>query len=160
MDISTFYAVTAATCFTLVGLWWSVVKSKPEWLRNESTRRLAGGVYASFLIPALMSLGAQIGGTNHLIWQVIFIIAAGAGIVFSSRLIQITRAANPNGAFSKNSWTVPFLYSIVLIFALFPGLARVLGLEPLQMEGLLLCLLILVAHALTWEFMTAPSSVA
>ncbi|MGE5643045.1 MAG: hypothetical protein ACM3Y8_08525 [Byssovorax cruenta] len=160
MDISTFYAVTAATCFTLVGLWWSVVKSKPEWLRNESTRRLAGGVYASFLIPALMSLGAQIGGTNHLIWQVIFIIAAGAGIVFSSRLIQITRAANPNGAFSKNSWTVPFLYSIILIFALFPGLARVLGLEPLQMEGLLLCLLILVAHALTWEFMTAPSSVS
>ena len=158
MDISTFYAVTAATCFTLVGLWWSVVKSKPEWLRNESTRRLAGGVYASFLIPALMSLGAQIGGTNHLIWQVIFIIAAGAGIVFSSRLIQLTRAANPNGAFSKNSWTVPFLYSIVLLFALFPGLARVLGLEPLQMEGLLLCLLILVAHALTWEFMTAPSA--
>jgi hypothetical protein len=158
MDISTFYAVTAATCFTLVGLWWSVVKSKPEWLRNESTRRLAGGVYASFLIPALMSLGAQIGGTNHLIWQVIFIIAAGAGIVFSSRLMQLTRAANPNGAFSKNSWTVPFLYSIVLLFALFPGLARVLGLEPLQMEGLLLCLLILVAHALTWEFMTAPSA--
>ena len=160
MDISTFYAVTAATCFTLVGLWWSVVKSKPEWLRNESTRRLAGGVYASFLIPALMSLGAQIGGTNHVIWQVIFIIAAGAGIVFSSRLIQLTRAANPNGAFSKNSWTVPFLYGIVLIFAIFPGLARVVGLEPLQMEGLLLCLLILVAHALTWEFMTAPSSVA
>jgi hypothetical protein len=156
MDISTFYAVTAATCFTLVGLWWSVVKSKPEWLRNESTRRLAGGVYASFLIPALMSLGAQIGGTNHVIWQVIFIIAAGAGIVFSSRLIQLTRAANPNGAFSKNSWTVPFLYGIVLVFAMFPGLARVVGLEPLQMEGLLLCLLILVAHALTWEFMTAP----
>ena len=156
MDISTFYAVTAATCFTLVGLWWSVVKSKPEWLRNESTRRLAGGVYASFLIPALMSLGAQIGGTNHLIWQVIFIIAAGAGIVFSSRLMQLTRAANPNGAFSKNSWTVPFLYGIVLVFAMFPGLARVVGLEPLQMEGLLLCLLILVAHALTWEFMTAP----
>jgi hypothetical protein len=158
MDINTFYAVTAATCFTLVGLWWSVVKSKPEWLRNETTRRLAGGVYASFLIPALMSLGAQIGGTNPLIWQAVFIIAAGAGIVFSSRLIQITRLANPNGAFSKNSWTVPLLYGIVLLFALFPGLARLLGMEPLQMEGLLLCLLILVAHAMTWEFMTAPAA--
>jgi len=43
MDISTFYAIMAATCFTLVGLWWTVVKSKPEWL--------AGGVYAFFLIP-------------------------------------------------------------------------------------------------------------
>ncbi len=158
MDINTFYAVTAATCFTLVGLWWSVVKSKPQWLQNETTRRLAGGVYASFLIPALMSLGAQIGGTNHLIWQAVFIVAAGAGIVFSSRLIRLTRLANPMGAFSKNSWTVPFLYGIVLLFALFPGLARILGMEPLQMEGLLLCLLILVAHAMTWEFMTAPSS--
>jgi hypothetical protein len=159
MDISTFYAVTAATCFTLVGLWWSVVKSKPEWLRNETTRRLAGGVYASFLIPALMSLGAQIGGTTTpLLWQVVFIIAAGAGIMFSSRLIQITRLANLNGAFSKTSWAVPLLYAIVLLFALFPNLARLLGLEPLQMEGLLLCLLILIAHALTWEFMTAPSA--
>lgn len=156
MDINTFYAVTSATCFTLVGLWWSVVKSKQEWLRNETTRRLAGGVYASFLIPGLMSLGAQIGGTNTFIWQAVFIIAAGAGIVFSSRLIQLTRAANLNGAFSKNSWTVPILYGIVLLFALFPGLARIIGLEPLQMEGLFLCLLILIAHALTWEFMTAP----
>ena len=158
MDVNTFYAVTSATCFTLVGLWWSVVKSKQEWLRNETTRRLAGGVYASFLIPALMSLGAQIGGTNHLVWQVIFIIAAGAGIVFSSRLIQLNRLANPNGAFSRNSWSVPLLYGFVLLFALFPGLARIISLEPLQLEALLLCLLILVAHATTWEFMTSPSA--
>lgn len=158
MDINTFYAVTAATCFTLVGLWWSVVKDKKtEWFKDEAKRRLAGGVYASFLIPALMSLGAQIGGTNHLIWQVVFIIAAGAGITFSSKLIQLTRTENPNGAFSRNSWTVPLLYGIVLFFALFPNLARLIGLEPLQMEALLLCLLILIAHALTWEFMTAPS---
>ena len=157
MDISTFYAVTAATCFTLVGLWWSVVKDHREWLADEATKRMAGGVYASFLIPALMSLGAQVGGTNHVIWQVIFVIAAGAGITFSSKLIKLTRTADPNGPFSKNSWTVPVLYGIVLFFALFPGVARFVGLEPLQMEGLLLCLLILIAHAMTWEFMTSSS---
>jgi hypothetical protein len=157
MDTNTFYAVTAATCFTLVGLWWSVVKSKPEWLKNEATRRLAGGVYASFLIPAVMSLGAQIGGTNPFIWQAVFVIASGAGITFSGKLIQVTRAANPNGAFSKNSWVVPLLYGFVLIFALLPGLARIIGLEPLQMEALLLSALILSAHVLTWEFMTASS---
>lgn len=28
MDISTFYAVTSAACFVLVGLWWLVVKDK------------------------------------------------------------------------------------------------------------------------------------
>lgn len=157
MDTNTFYAVTAATCFTLVGLWWSVVKSKPEWLKNEATKRLAGGVYASFLIPALMSLGAQIGGSTPLLWRLIFIIAAGAGVTFSSRLIQQTRQANPNGAFSRNSWAVPFLYGLVLFFAVFPGLAQIVGLAPLQMEALLLCGLILVAHMMTWEFMTAHS---
>jgi hypothetical protein len=157
MDTSTFYAVMAATCFTLVGLWWSVVKSKPEWLENEQTRRLAGGVYASFLIPGLMSLAAQIGGTTSLVWQLVFIIAAGAGIVFSSRLIQVTRAANPKGAFSRNFWAVPLLYGLVLFFAIFPGLARVIGLAPLQMEALLLSGLILIAHMLTWEFMTSPA---
>ena len=77
MDISTFYAVTAATCFTLVGLWWSVVKSKKEWIDNEAMKRMAGGVYASFLIPALMSMGAQLAGNQRLIWQIVFIIAAG-----------------------------------------------------------------------------------
>ena len=67
MDVSTFYAVTAATCFTLVGLWWSVVKDHPEWLKDETTKRLAGGVYASFLIPALMSMGAQVGGEGNIL---------------------------------------------------------------------------------------------
>ena len=154
MDTNMFYAVTAATCFTLVGLWWSVVKSKPEWMKSEAARRLAGGVYASFLIPGLMSLAAQIGGSSPFVWQGVFIIAAGAGITFSSRLISLTRESMPNGAFSRNSWAVPVLYGLVLLFALFPGLARVIALAPLQMEALLLSALILVAHMLAWEFMT------
>jgi hypothetical protein len=73
-------------------------------------------------------------------------------------LIQVTRTENPNGAFSRNSWSVPLLYGLVLFFALFPGLARIIGLEPLQLEGLLLCLLILIAHMMTWEFMTSTAT--
>ena len=155
MDINMFYAVTAATCFTLVGLWWSVVKDKQEWFEDEVTRRLAGGVYASFLLPGLISLAAQIGGgTQPLIWQVIFIVASASGIYYSRRLIQATRAANLYGPFSRNRWAVPTLYGIILLFALFPGLARLFGLQPLQMEGLLLSILILIAHMLSWEFMS------
>jgi hypothetical protein len=155
MDINTFYAVTAATCFTLVGLWWSVVRDKTEWFKDEVIRRLAGGVYASFLIPALMSMGAQVGGTTTVIWQIIFLIAGALGIYYSTRLIQETHAADLYGPFSKNRWAVPILYGIVILFALFPGLASLLGLQPLQVEGLLLSVLILIAHMLTWEFMTA-----
>jgi len=155
MDISTFYAVTSATCFTLVGLWWSVVKSKQEWFKDEVTRRLAGGVYASFLIPGLLSMGAQLGGTAQpILWQVIFLFGGLAGVAYSSRLLQRTRTADSYGSFSKNRWAIPLLYGIVILFALFPGLARLLGLQPLQMEGLLVTILILIAHMLAWEFMT------
>lgn len=155
MDISTFYAVTSATCFTLVGLWWSVVKSKPDWFRNEVTRRLAGGVYASFLIPALMSMGAQIGGTTQpLLWQLIFIVAGILGLYSSWRLMQETNISELYGPFSNNRWVVPALYGLVILFAVFPGLARLLGLQPLQMEALVLTTLIVIAHMLAWEFMT------
>jgi heme exporter protein D len=157
MDINTFYAVTSATCFTLVGLWWSVVKSKTEWLKDEATRRLAGGVYASFLIPALMSLGAQIGGENRFVWQAIFTIAALLGIVYTTRLMRKTHNAVPQGTVSRNRWIIPVLYAFVLLFAIFPGIAIMLGLQPLQLEGVLLCVLILVAHLTTWEFMVTQA---
>ena len=155
MDVNTFYAVTAATCFTLVGLWWSVVKDHPEWLKDETTRRLAGGVYASFLIPALMSMGAQVGSEGTIIWNLVFLVAGVAGIRYSTQLIQKTKAAAANGPFSRNRWALPLLYGIVIFFALFPGLAGIVGLRALQMEGLLLCILILIAHMLAWEFMTS-----
>jgi hypothetical protein len=126
-------------------------------LKDEATRRLAGGVYASFLIPALMSLGAQVGGDNRLVWRAVFIVAALLGMITTTRLIFTTGKANPRGAFSRNRWVIPFLYAFVLWFALFPEMALLLGLQPLQMEGLLLCILILIAHILTWEFMTSQA---
>jgi len=155
MDINTFYAVTAATCFTLVGLWWSVVKDHPEWMKDEATKRMAGGVYASFLIPALMSMGAQVGGEGSIIWNLVFIIAGVAGIRYSSQLIQKTKAAEANGPFTKNRWALPLLYGIVIFFAIFPNIGGIVGLKALQVEGLLLCVLILIAHMLTWEFMSS-----
>jgi len=154
MDISTFYAVTAATCFTLVGLWWSVVKDHREWMEDEATKRMAGGVYASFLIPALMSMGAQVGGEGTIIWNIVFIIAGVVGIRYTTQLMQKTKAAEANGPFSRNRWALPLLYGIVIFFAIFPGLPGIVGLKALQVEGLLLCILILIAHMLTWEFIS------
>ncbi|MEP0805937.1 MAG: hypothetical protein HRF47_10620 [Chloroflexota bacterium] len=155
MDISTFYAVTSATCFTLVGLWWSVVRGKPEWFRDEVKKRMAGGVYASFLVPGMMSLAAQVGVENPFVWRSIFIIAAGAGMVFSGKLIKAARQTSPAGAFSRNSWAAPALYGLVLLFAVFSGVSQLMGLQPLQLEALLLCGLILCAHGMAWEFTTS-----
>jgi len=157
MNVSAFYALVAATCFTLTGLWWTVVKSRPEWIANAGLRSLAGGVYLSFLLPGVMSLLAEIGGDNKLIWRIIFVAAAGLGIIFTGRLILKTRSVGKPGFFRRNWWLVVAVYALILIVALLQGILFVIpGLEPLQTEAFLLCLLILIAHGLTWEFMTEP----
>jgi hypothetical protein len=157
MDIGTFYALVSGTCFGLVGLWWGVVKSRQDWLKDDRSRSLASGVYLSFLIPGLMSLFAQVGGENRIVWRLVFIIASIMGIYFTARLMAKTGAASHTGLFGRSRWVVVVLYVLVLVIAVLPGLAPYLGLQPLQLEGFMLCLLILVAHGLAWEFMSEPA---
>ena len=155
MDVTAFYSIVAGTCFTLVGLWWNVVRSHREWFEDETARSLTTGVYASFLIPAVMSLGAQVGGASQIIWQIVFVLAGATGMVSTSRLISRTQSLNSPGIFRRNHWAVVVLYGLVIVFGILPGLGTALtGMEPLQVEGMLLVLLIIAAHGLAWEFMT------
>ena len=157
MSLDSFYAIVSGTCFALVGLWWGVVQFNKKWLMQDETRALAGGIYLSFLIPGVMSLIAQVSGDNKIIWRATFVIAAALGMYFTARLIWITRASTgPIGPFRRHRWIVIVLYLLVLIFGAAPELAQPLNLLPLQVESILLSLLILIAHGLTWEFMTQP----
>jgi len=141
-------------------LLWSVcggVQFNKGWLKHDETRALAGGIYLSFLIPGVMSLIAQVSGDNKIIWRATFVIAAALGMFFTARLIMKTRASTgPIGPFRRHRWIVIVLYLLVLIFGAAPELAKPLNLLPLQVESILLALLILIAHGLTWEFMTQP----
>jgi hypothetical protein len=76
---------------------------------------------------------------------------------FTARLIVKTSAATGLiGPFRRHRWIVIVLYLLVLVFGAVPELADPLSLKPLQVEAILLALLILIAHGLTWEFMTQP----
>ena len=157
MSLDAFYSIVSGTCFALVGLWWGVVQFNKRWLRDDQMRLLAGGIYLSFLIPGVMSLIAQVSGDNKLIWRVTFVIAAALGMYFTARLIWKTREApGPIGPFRRHRWIVIVLYLLVLIFGAAPELAQPLNLLPLQVESILLAFLIIIAHGLTWEFMTQP----
>jgi hypothetical protein len=157
MSLDSFYAIVSGTCFALVGLWWGVVQFNKGWLKQDETRALAGGIYLSFLIPGVMSLIAQVSGENKIIWRATFVIAAALGMFFTARLLLKTRAsAGPIGPFRRHRWSVMVLYLLVLIFGAAPELAAPLNMQPLQVEAILLALLILIAHGLTWEFMTQP----
>lgn len=155
MDLNAFYGVVAATSFALLGLWWNVVENRPDWMRNEQLRGLMGGVYLSFLIPGAMSLGAQIGGPNPLVWRAVFLVAALLGLFYTFRLMRRTHAIAAGGFVTRNRWIILLLYTIILLLALFPGLGLLLGLTGLQVEAFIVVFLVIIGHGLAWELMTA-----
>ena len=155
MDVSTFYALFSATCFTLTGLWWGVVDKHGHWLRDPGMRRRVGSVYLGFLLPALMGLFAQIGGTDSPgFWRVSFVVIAAIGCASTMTLLRRARAAEGAGAFARYWWAAAVVYAVVAVLGVAPGIAESLGVTPLQAEATLLVLLVALAHALVWEFMT------
>ena len=157
MDTSTFYALFSATCFTLTGLWWTVVERHPHWLRDPVTRRQVASVYLAFLLPALMGLFAQIGGPDTpMFWRVSFVVIAVFGAVSTVRFLRGSRHDRDAGVFARHWWGSAVVYAAVAVLGAAPGLARGIGVTPLQAEATLLVLLVALAHALVWEFLTHP----
>ena len=155
MDVSTFYALFSATCFTLTGLWWGVAEKHPHWLTDPGMRRRVGSVYLAFLLPALMGLFAQIGGTDSpAFWRVSFVVIAAIGCGSTVTLLRRARAAEGAGAFARYWWAAAVVYAVVAMLGVAPELARSIGVTPLQAEATMLVLLVALAHALVWEFMT------
>lgn len=60
MDINTFYAIVSATCCTLEGLWWSVVRGKTEWYEDEVTRQVV--LFNKRISQIVMDLSAKAAG--------------------------------------------------------------------------------------------------
>ena len=114
-----------------------------------------GGIYLAFLLPALMGLFAQIGGTtNPLIWRVSFVVVAAIGCWSTLRLLQRAPGDGDAGTFARHRWIAAVIYAAIAVLGVAPELAEPLGVTPLQAEATLLILLVAMAHALVWEFMT------
>ena len=154
MNSDAFYAILSGICFALTGLWWTVVEARKDWLANPTMRALAGGVYASFLIPGVMSLGAQIGGENKLVWRTVFALAALTGMYFNGRLLAAQRRLPGAGFFARNRGLVIAVYLLVAVFGVFPELAARSGLKPIQVEAFLISAIVLTGHGLAWDMMT------
>ena len=153
MDISTFYALFSATCFTLLGLWWNVLQLNSAWIGHIDERRAVGGVYLTFLLPALMGLFAQVGGTETpSIWRVSFIVVAIVGCYSTLRLIGVLRTASDKQPLGKYVATL-VIYLLVALIGAYPEIAEPFDMRPVQMEAILLILLVLVGHGLVWDFM-------
>jgi hypothetical protein len=151
MDVSTFYALFSASCFTLVGLWWGVVQRDLGWTRDPARRHAVAGVYLAFLLPALMGLFAQVGGVETPeVWRTSFVVIALVGCVTTVRLL----AQETDRSVTAVRAGAVATYALVALLGVFPGMADPLGLRPIQAEALLLVLLVALGHALVWRFLT------
>jgi hypothetical protein len=152
MDLSTFYALFSATCFTLVGLWWTVIQERPGWMRDADLRRSVGGVYLSFLLPALMGLFAQVGGTQTPgVWRISFVVVAAVGAV--SSLSLLARSEDRGASVVTSRIVTITLYVAIAVIGMAPEVATVVDLEPIEAEALLLILLVVMGHSIVWRFM-------
>lgn len=157
MDVSTFYAVFSATCFTLVGLWWGVTLRDTTWTGDPVRRRAIGGVYLAFLLSALMGLFAQVGGVQEpAIWRVSFIVIAIGGCATTLRLL----ATDNDPALLAIRVGAAAIYVLIALMGAFPGAADLLGLRPIQAEALLLVLLVALGHTLVWHYLVHDQSAA
>jgi hypothetical protein len=103
-----------------------------------------------------MSLGAQIGGENKLVWRAIFTVTSVIAIVSLLRLIAVTSDGKTPGKMHSMRWLLVLIYAVVLVVALLPDLTKPLNLSALQVESFLLTLLVLGGHGLAWELLSKP----
>ena len=156
MDLSSFYVLLAGTSFTLVALWWTVTERRPVWRSDPVRRRLAGGTYLSFLLPGLMATFAQISPGTPLLWRVSFGACALVGLASTTQLLTLDRATAHPGPFRRFRWVAALLYLAILVLGVAPELVGGLGLSPLTVGGVLLVLLVILGHGLTWDFLMEP----
>jgi hypothetical protein len=158
MDLSTFYAVLSATCFTLVGLWWSAIDRRRDLLVASETRRVVGGVYLTFFLPGLMGLFAQIDPGSAWLWRSTFASAAVIGAWSTFRLIQVDRSSGARGPFRRNRWLVAVLYAVIFVVGAAPELAESVGLSALRAAAVAIVCLVALGHGLAWELLTTTDS--
>lgn len=153
MSVDSFYSTTSQISFTLLGFWWAVVQFRYEdWSGNPARRRMAHVVSLLFLLPGVMSLMSMLAGDVKIIWRAVFGLAGLLGLVATTLIVTGTKDSVSRPWLRAGSLFVAApLYLLVTIFALAPELAVSLtGLQPLQLEGILLTLLVFLGVNLAW----------
>jgi hypothetical protein len=157
MDTSTFYATSSALCFTLLGFWWVVVEYRhAELTREPGTRRFTFLVSLHFIVPGLVSLASLL-ATGPL-WRVAFGLAGLTGmaaVIVGMR--DVAARPGPLRILGRAAWLGVPLYGLLTLIAAVPDIVRTsLQLEPLQVEGFILLLVLLLGILLAWILFTGP----
>ena len=98
MDLNAFYATVSTISFTLLGLWWVVVQSRPALWEDPTHRRMAYAISFHFLLPGMMAILSMIAPDSPFLWRTTFTLA-GLGSIGNENVGQPaqTRRLNRGG---------------------------------------------------------------
>jgi hypothetical protein len=151
----TFYSTFAQLAFALLGLWWVVVQFRhQEWMKHPPRRRMALYVSLYFALPGIMSLLSLLAENATFIWRVAFALAGLAGVIAGVQMALLTRSPWER----TWTWAGAVLFAVIAIVAGAPGVIATLGLSmtPIQVEGIVLAVVLLVGVAAAWHMFAQP----
>lgn len=157
MDVNTFYAAASALCFTLLGFWWVVVQFRhAELTADVASRRFIFLVSLHFIVPGIVSLASLL--ATGPMWRVAFGIAGVTGVLAAIAGTRAGSNALVAGVRPGALLAIP-VYALITAVALAPDVVRTsLGLEPLQVEGLLLLVILVIGILLAWYLFTGTNT--
>lgn len=159
MNQTEFYGVVSAINFTLLGLWWVAVQGRLDVGGDAAVRRMAYFVSLQFVIPATVSLLAQVAPDVPEVWRFAFAfagVAGGIGVaLLAAELWRSTDSTVVPWAFAIVGIPV---YVVVTIVAIAPTVIADMGLvlEPIEVEGLLLSALVFLGVQEAWFVAMTP----
>jgi cytochrome bd-type quinol oxidase subunit 2 len=161
MDQTAFYGVVSGINFTLLGLWWVAVKDRVDLVKGTASfRQMAYLVSLQFVVPATVSLFAQVAPELPDVWRVAFSIAGLVGLA-GTLMLAYQMSAQTAARIVPALFAVVGgpLYGLVTVVALWPGLVRDSDLEltPIEVEGSLLTILVFLGVQAAWFVHMTPS---
>jgi hypothetical protein len=156
-----FYQTVAAVSFVLLGLWWVVVQSHPQWRIVQARRRMAYVVSLHFTLPGAMSIFAIAAPDVGLVWRISFTLAGLLGIAGVLYVISTLRAeVDAPRVVRIYQWLILPAYILITLLAAAPDLVRTAGLSltTLQVESLLLALILFLGVQTAWVLTIEPGS--
>lgn len=148
-----FYQLLTTVSFTLLGLWFVVMGLDPRWRHDPVRHRASLHTTLMFFLPGAMGLGSVLSGGDALFWRVFFVAGGLAGLVEALAYLR-----SPADGDRVVRHLAPLAYIAVVAAAVLPG--PVLGLVPLQVEGLATGLVFVGGMARLWLGLTRTAEPA
>lgn len=158
MDVAAFYGVVSGLSFTLLGLWFVVADRHKDWFRVPVRRRMAYVVALHFMLPGTMSVLSLVAPEIPVVWRIVFALCGIAGVSGVVLIAQALRDEYGRIRLAGITMAVALpIYLFVIVFAVAPQASAFTGLQPRQVEALLIAGILLLGLHAAWFLTTEPA---